>query len=410
MNPVFRYIFVGITLLATSAVAQVKQFVGTVSALKPESAEIVVKPDTGDAISTKVSGTTVAQRIAPGEKDLKKAETVTPGDVAVGDRVLVAIEPGTTDLRRIIIMSATDIKSKNEKDRQEWTTRGISGVVTEKKGDQLTLKLKAGGVEKVAVVTVAANASLKRYAPDSVKFTDAKPGKLSEIAVGDQVRARGEKSADGLAVKADELVFGTFQTRAGEIVSVDAEAKQLTVKEVGTDKTFIVKITGESQVKALPDFGGMGGRGGAPGGMPGGGAPGGMAPGGMAGGATPGGGMPGGAPGGRGPGMPDVNQMIESMPLAGIDALKPGQSIIVSSTKSANPNQLTAITLVGNAGVIIRMAQASAAMSGGGGRGAGGQGMGQGPGMGQGMGGAMGGMGGMGAGGMGGFDLSGMTP
>jgi hypothetical protein len=397
MNPVFRNIFVGITLVATSAVAQVKQFVGTVSALKPESAEIVVKPDTGDAISTKVSGTTVAQRIAPGEKDLKKAETVTPGDVAVGDRVLVAIEPRTTDLRRIIIMSATDIKSKNEKDRQEWTTRGISGVVTEKKGDQLTLKLKAGGVEKVAVVTVASNASLKRYAPDSVKFTDAKPGKLSEIAVGDQVRARGEKSADGLAVKADELVFGTFQTRAGEIVSVDPEAKQLTVKEVGTDKTFTVKITGESQVKALPDFGGMGGRGGAPGGMPGGG--------------LPGGGMQGpGASGGRGPGMPDVNQMIESMPPVGIDALKTGQSIIVSSTKSAKPDQLTAITLVGNAGMIIRMAQASAAMSAGGGRGAGGQGVGQGPGMGQGMGGAMGGMGGMGAGGMGGFDLSGMTP
>lgn len=399
-------------MLATSAVAQVRQFVGTVSALKPETAEIVVKPDTGDAVSAKVSGTTVAQRIAPGEKDLKKAEAVTPGDVAVGDRVLVALEPGTTDLRRIIIMSATDIKSKNEKDRQEWVTRGISGVVTEKKGDTLTLKLKVGGVEKVATVTVASGANLKRYAPDSVKFTDAKTAKLAEIAVGDQVRARGEKSADGLAVKADALVFGTFQTRAGSIVSVDAATKELTVKELGSEKTFTVKVTGESQVKALPDFGGMGGDpggpGGAPGGMPGGRGP--MAGGGALGGGAPGGGAPGGMPGGRG-GMPDVNQMIETMPLATIEALKPGQSIIVSSTKSAKPDQLTAITLVGNAGMIIRMAQASAAMAGGGaggGRGQGGPGgQGMGGGMGQGMGGAMGGMG---AGGVGGFDLSGMTP
>lgn len=396
-------------LLATSAVAQVRQFVGSISALKPETAEIVVKPDTGEAVSAKVSGSTVVQRIAPGEKDLKKAEAISVGDVAVGDRVLVALEPGTTDLRRIIVMAATDISKKNDKDRQEWTTRGISGVVTKKDGDQLLLKLKVGGEEKIATVTVSANANLKRYAPDSVKFLDAKPGKLAEIGVGDQVRARGEKSADGLAVKADELVFGTFQTRAGDIVSIDVAAKELTVKELGTQKTFVVKLTTDSQVKALPDFGGMG----APAGMAGRG-PGGAAPAGAPAGAAPGspgmGRGPGGPAGmgGRG-GMPDVNQMIEMMPLATVDALKPGQSIIVSSTKTGKPDQLTAITLIGNAGMIIRMAQASAMASQGGGRQGGGGppgGMGGGMGGAQGMGGGMGGMGG----GMGGFDLSGMTP
>ena len=396
-------------LLATSAVAQVRQFVGSISALKPETAEIVVKPDTGEAVSAKVSGSTVVQRIAPGEKDLKKAEAISVGDVAVGDRVLVALEPGTTDLRRIIVMAATDISKKNDKDRQEWTTRGISGVVTKKDGDQLLLKLKVGGEEKIATVTVSANANLKRYAPDSVKFLDAKPGKLAEIGVGDQVRARGEKSADGLAVKADELVFGTFQTRAGDIVSIDVAAKELTVKELGTQKTFVVKLTTDSQVKALPDFGGMG----APAGMAGRG-PGGAAPAGAPAGAAPGspgmGRGPGGPAGvgGRG-GMPDVNQMIEMMPLATVDALKPGQSIIVSSTKTGKPDLLTAITLIGNAGMIIRMAQASAMASQGGGRQGGGGapgGMGGGMGGAQGMGGGMGGMGG----GMGGFDLSGMTP
>ena len=396
-------------LLATSAVAQVRQFVGSISALKPETAEIVVKPDAGEAVSAKVSGSTVVQRIAPGEKDLKKAEAISVGDVAVGDRVLVALEPGTTDLRRIIVMAATDISKKNDKDRQEWTTRGISGVVTKKDGDQLLLKLKVGGEEKIATVTVSANANLKRYAPDSVKFLDAKPGKLAEIGVGDQVRARGEKSADGLAVKADELVFGTFQTRAGDIVSIDVAAKELTVKELGTQKTFVVKLTTDSQVKALPDFGGMG----APAGMAGRG-PGGAAPAGAPAGAAPGspgmGRGPGGPAGvgGRG-GMPDVNQMIEMMPLATVDALKPGQSIIVSSTKTGKPDQLTAITLIGNAGMIIRMAQASAMASQGGGRQGGGGppgGMGGGMGGAQGMGGGMGGMGG----GMGGFDLSGMTP
>ena len=70
----------------------------------------------------------------------------------------------------------------------------------------------------------------RRYAPDSVKFADAKPSKLDEISVGDQLRARGAKTPDGLAIAADEVVFGTFLTTAGSVVSVDAAAKEITIQ------------------------------------------------------------------------------------------------------------------------------------------------------------------------------------
>jgi hypothetical protein len=44
---------------------------------------------------------------------------------------------------------------------------------------------------------------IRRYAPDSVKFDDAKPGTLQQIHSGDQVRARGDRSADGSELSAE---------------------------------------------------------------------------------------------------------------------------------------------------------------------------------------------------------------
>ena len=375
MKLVFAFV---LTLAATGAQAQtVKQFVGTVSGLKPESAEIEIKPDNGEVIAAKVSGSTIAQRIAPGERDLKKAETIQITEVASGDRVLVALEPGTADLRRIVVMSSTDITKRNEADRQDWTKRGVSGVVAEKKGNQITMKLKSLSGEKIATVTVSDKTTYRRYAPDSIRFADAKPSGIAEVNSGDQLRARGLKSEDGLSVTAEDIVFGTFQTRAGAIVSVNASANEMTVKEMGTGKTLSVKLSADSQIKALPDFAGTGG------GMPGAGS----MPGGR-------GAIPGGGPGGP----PDIGQMVERMPSAKLDELKTGQTIIVSSTKGANADQLTAITVVANAGMLIRMASMASggAPAAGGGRGGAQQG---------GMGGGMS----LGGGGLG-IDLSGMTP
>jgi hypothetical protein len=85
------------------------QFVGKVTAMKPETAEIVVKPDKGDPVAVKVFAATVAQRIALGERDLKNAAVIAASDVALGDRVLITLGPGTADLRRIVVMSATEI-------------------------------------------------------------------------------------------------------------------------------------------------------------------------------------------------------------------------------------------------------------------------------------------------------------
>ena len=45
--------------------------VGTVAAWKSELAEIEIKPDKGDSVLVRLTGDSLVQKVAPGEKDLK---------------------------------------------------------------------------------------------------------------------------------------------------------------------------------------------------------------------------------------------------------------------------------------------------------------------------------------------------
>jgi hypothetical protein len=377
----------GVVLIAFALAqsAPPKFIVGTVSGFKAETAEMEVKPDQGDTVSLKVTAATQALRVPPGEKDLKKAEPIQVTDVAAGDRVLVNLMPAAFEARRIVVMSSSDIGKRNAADSADWTRRGIAGIVAAKNGNEITLRKRSFQGEIKLTVTVNDKTSYKRYAPDSVKFADAKISGLADISVGDQLRARGQKSDDGLKVGADEIVFGTFLTKAGPITAVNVEAKEITISDLTTHQPLVIKLTGDSQLKRMPDFAGM----------PGGGAP--------------GGGPPGGAmmhaPGGMAGGPPDMAQMLEHMPPAKMEDLKAGDTIIVSSTKGASSGQVTAIMLVANAGMLVRMATMQ---SGGGGAAAAAAGARGGAGMGGGMGGM--GMGGMGGGGFGGLELPGMSP
>ena len=92
----------------------------------------------------------------------------------------------------------------------------------------------------------------------------------------------------------------------------------------------------------------------------------------------------------------DINAMLDRMPLSKLEDLKAGETIVVSSTKGAKSNEVTAIMMLANADNILRMIAAQS----GGGRGPGAPGAG-------GMGGMMGG-GGMDA--LGGMGLGGIMP
>ena len=340
--------------LAEAQTPASQSFIGTIVAFKPET-QLEIKPDNGAAVDVRLTPDTVGLRVAPGEKSLKNAVPAKVTELLVGDRVLVSLEPNTQNIRRIIIMSSADIRKRDEAERQDWNARGISGVVTAKNGDTISLRIRSFQGETNPTVTVSDRTTFLRYASDSVKFADAKPSSLAEIKAGDQLRARGTKSPDGLAVDADEVVFGTFLTVAASVISVDQAAQEITAKETGTGKQLTIKLTPESRIKQMPNLPAMSGP------APGGGGP---PPPGASG--PPPGAFPGGAPGGAGfsgmppGGPPPIAQMVEMMPAGTLEDVQPGQTIIVSSTKGEVADRLTAIILLTNAEALVQMASRQA--------------------------------------------------
>jgi hypothetical protein len=320
------------------------RLVGTVSAIKPAAAELDITPEKGDHLVATWTADTVVERVAPGEKDLRNAQPMTTAEISIGDRVLVVLNPGTNEIRRVVVMPALDIAKRDEASRQDWTTRGVSGIVATTNGNQITLKLRGFQGETQATVVLTDRTTYRRYRPDSVKFSDAAASSLSEIQIGDQLRARGQKSEDGTKVDAEEVVFGTFETKAGTIVDINPESREIHATEWGTDSPLTIHLTTGSQIKTMPDFPGPPRAGGGPpesGKM-------------MSG--PPGGPPPAGGPGMGPGGPPDMAQMIEHMPAVQLQDLKPGQKFVVSSTKGARTDELTAIMLLTNAEMLIKMA------------------------------------------------------
>jgi co-chaperonin GroES (HSP10) len=313
-----------------------ERMVGTIAKLTPETATIDVKSDDGKVLTFHVTSDSVFTRIAPGEKSLRNAQPIHIEDLTAGDRVLVNSDPATASARRLVVMAAQDISKHDEQDKAEWAKSSFSGIVVAKTTDEITLRTR----ETQTHVKVSATTRYRKYAADSVKFADAKASNLTDIQPGDQLRAKGEKTSDGTQIGADEVVFGTFLTKVGTITAVDLQAKTVSLKELNTGNSLTVRFTADSQLKKMPEFAGM---------PAGGGPPGGMQP------------PPGGHP-------PDMAEMLEHMPPTSLDEMKPGDTVVVSSTKGQKDNDLTAIVLLNNAGMLIRMAT-SQRPSGGNGQG-----------------------------------------
>ena len=314
----------------------------------------VLKTDSGETVPFVLQPDTRIQRVAPGEKDLTRAQTIPAAEIAPGDRVLVrgAAGGGGIVAQSVIVMSGSDIAQKQQKERMEWQRRGVGGLVvsTDPKAREIRIRIPSltGGEPSLMTVALKEGAALRRYAPDSVKFSDARLSRIEEIKPGDQLRARGDKTEDGSRLSAEEVVTGEFRTVAATVKAVNAEGNQLEVSEMGSNKPLTVHVTPDSNLRKMFSFGGQGGPGG-PGGQ---GGP-------RVAGAPGAGGPPGGTPGGMmgGGRRPDLSQMLERLPKIAVTDLKPGDTIVVASTVGANPAALTAITLLANADFLIAMQQ-----------------------------------------------------
>jgi len=230
--------------------------VGTVKAISGNA--ITVTTEVGSEITVLVQPSTRVLRIAPGQKDLKNAPPLPLTDLQPGDRMIIrcslADDGKSVMASSLLVMKKTDIEERQEHEREDWQKRGVGGLVraVDPASGTITLSTAASGSSKTITVRVSKDTMVRRYAPESVRFQDAKPGTLDQIKSCDQLRARGALSADGGELSAEEIVSGAFRNIAGTVAAIDPGESTLSVMDLFTKKPVSVKITADSQLRKLP--------------------------------------------------------------------------------------------------------------------------------------------------------------
>jgi Domain of unknown function (DUF5666) len=341
------------------AKAPVAKQVGVIKSINGNS--ITLTTDAGADITVQVVSNAKMVRVAPGQTDLKTATPIQLSDLHAGDRILVRGQP-SSDAKSftavgVIAMSRSDVEAKQQHDREDWQKRGIGGLVSAVDPSTGTITISArtlSGTKEIAIHT-AKDTILRRYAPDSIQFDEAKPAPLDQIKPGDQLRARGTRSTDGGEFAADEVVSGSFRNIAGTIRSIDAEGSTLNVMDLITKKPFIVKITNQSQLRVLPPevaqriafrlkAAGPGAQAGAPAGA--------------AAGANGGGQRPGAAGARQGGGQGDFQQIVNRLTGAALMDFKKDDAVMIVATEGSGSGQVTAITVLGGIEPILAAAPA----------------------------------------------------
>jgi len=359
-----------------SASAQVSKAVGVIKSVGTDS--ITVAAESGGEVTAKLMATTKILRVPPGEKDLKNATTLQAQDLQPGDRVLVR-GPASADGHNIaalavIVMKQADVAAKQQHDRDDWQKRGVGGLVTKVDAANGTITISSGGIgtTRNIAVHIVKDTILRRYAPGSVKFDDAKPAPLDQVKPGDQLRARGNRNPDGSEVTAEEVVSGSFRNIAGTIKAIDAASNTMTVQDAISKSAVTVKVSSDSQMKKLPadmaqriamrlkgavgggseDHPGANGQSTAPSG----------------GGAQPstsadsqGARGTGGGAGGNGP--PDIQRMLSRLPNGTLADLQKGDAVMIVATEQGNADAVTAITLLAGVDAILTAAPNRSASS-----------------------------------------------
>lgn len=386
-------------------------FLGIVSLVSAQTPETGARPSvvTGDVtemsagkivLQTKdgsmdvlLTEKTQFKRVAPDNPKLSAATPANLSDIGVGDKLVVsgviAPDKKSVPARTVFLMTKSDIAQKQAKEGEQWRTRGVAGKVVSvnPQTNQITIEVRGLANTTSMVLTPKANAVFRRYAPGSVKYSDAKTSSVSEIKAGDMLRALGDKSADGATFAAEEVLTGAFQTVAGTVKTINAATGEVVISDFQTKKDITITVGSATTLKRFPEemaqrmaqmqMTQTSGGGIRPPGQTGQNGVGGTRP-----------AQPGGAPGGeqnqgergrgsfggmRGGVAGGIDDMLERFPNITVADLKVGDMIAVSSMKTANADRLTAIKLLAGVEPFLRAAQAAGG-NGGGQRGGGGQG------------------------------------
>ena len=389
MNKIIRSVLIA----ALAALVPASIFAQATDPMKPSvvkgdvvsiaSDKIVLKTDGGN-VDVILGNKTEFKRVPPENPVLKAAVPAAIADIGDGDKLVVtgilSADKRSMPARSVYLMTKSDIAKKTESETEKWRTRGISGKVTavDPATNKVSVEVRGLANTTSVALTPKADAKFLRYAPNSVKFSEAVSSSIADLHPGDMIRALGDKSADGAAFTAEEVVSGAFQTIAGTVKTVDVAKNEVVINNAQTKKDVTIDLGSASLLKKFPEEmatrmaqfqGGAGGAGRRPGSAPAG------TPGAAPSQAAPAGEQPQGASGragfGGGGRSGGIDDMLDRFPNITAADLKAGDVIAVSSTKNANVDRVTAIKLLAGVEPFLRAAQASAAggQRGGGSRG-----------------------------------------
>ena len=336
------------------------RLIGEVTSTDIEEGQLTVETDKGETVNVGIDSSTRCMRVPPGETDLANAVPAAIADINVGDRVLARVPASTTSspaaASMVLVMPRADLEEKRRQELDDWKARGVVGRIAavDAAARQIQLETRSLRETKTTIVAVQRETGIRRYAPGSIRFQDARLSSFEALTVGDQLWVLGEsqENPEGARIAAEQLVAGAFRNFAATVKAVQASEGTVRVKDLETGKTFAVQVVEESELRRLPErmawFLGMAlqrsnaGEGGPPrnfrrGGSGSGGSP--------PGGGGAGGGFGQGRMGGR---RPDVNfqQVLQRAPRFSLEELKPGEPLIVSSTTGEGDTAIRAITVV----------------------------------------------------------------
>ena len=319
---------------------KVESVVGAVAEVDKSSKRATIKTDSGEMITLKTDDNSVCLRIPAGEKTLSKAVPIQFADITIGDRILAH---GTkTDqgfvAQRLVVMPAAEVARKRQHDLEEWKQRGVGGIVRElnARTAEITLELRGAGTGGRVVIGTT-KAKLRRYVPGSLRFEDAALSSFGDIKLGDQLRALGDKSADGHTFEAEEIVSGAFKTIGVTVAEVDQQKSEIRAITIDQKKPILIVLNKDSVLHRISPpvaaaiaqkLKGEANK---------------------AASAT-------GVPGQKAAGQPviDVQQMIDTLPSISMSDIKPGDVLAVTGAVEKDESRLVAIKLAAGVDLVLK--------------------------------------------------------
>lgn len=324
--------------LAAHAQQKSESVVGAIAAIDATARIATIKTDAGATINVKLDDNTILLRIPAGEKSLTNATPIKLADITAGDRVLAHGTKSDQFLlaQRLVVLPATEVARKREHDLEDWKQRGVGGVVRElnPQTGEITLELRSASAGRVLIDT--SKASLRRYVAGSLRFEDAQASKLSDVHVGDQLRALGDRSTDGRTFAAEQIVSGTFRTIGVTVTEINQQTGEIKATTLDQKKQIAIRVNKDSSIRRIsPQVATAIAQ--KAKGEP----------------AKPGTTPPAG-PQTQKPTVIDVQQMIDTLPTVALSDIKAGDVLAVTGAVESDESRLVAIKLAAGVDLVLR--------------------------------------------------------